>query len=437
MKRERLTHAILLAALLALNVAVKYTLWIQTPQTFPDSVGYTAPAMSLLDGLGYGAQVNGFRPPTYPLFIAAILLPFDHTDLSSCRHARDPACLGEAQHAPGAQRNLQAIVFVQILLGMAILPMVCWFAWRIARNPWAAALCAATYAIDLSTAYWEISILSETLTTFLVTLVVCLTLLADSLTRHRRLVYLALGLALGATTLVRPNFFLFALVPSAFLMARAARERSLPSLARAVVEVAPVFLLPAFLVLAWSARNYFVDGYFTVSTLTGYNLTQMTGGFMEKAPPQYRDLAEIYLEYRPERIEKRGSHTGTVFFAYKDMLAERGITWAALSQELTQMTVQMILEHPGDYLKNSLGGLSALLAVQPGQAELPVAGVVPVGQMVLGQPIAVGVRDPVFPDAARSRVAAPSACRESESDLDLVCACDGVVRRVGLHPFWL
>src|SRR3990172_9492724 len=112
------THALLLAALLALTFAVKLTLWIQTPQTFPDSLGYIAPAMRLLDGLGYGSQENGFRTPTYPLFIAAIVAPFNHSDLSSCREARVPACLGEAQKEPGAEANLRAIVAVQIVLGM-------------------------------------------------------------------------------------------------------------------------------------------------------------------------------------------------------------------------------------------------------------------------------------------------------------------------------
>ncbi len=54
--------------------------------------------MRLLDGLGYGSQDNGYRTPTYPLFLAAIVPPLPHAELSECREARVPACLGEAQY---------------------------------------------------------------------------------------------------------------------------------------------------------------------------------------------------------------------------------------------------------------------------------------------------------------------------------------------------
>ncbi|MGE5262133.1 MAG: hypothetical protein ACM3S0_02020, partial [Acidobacteriota bacterium] len=111
-----------------------------------------------------------------------------------------------------------------------------------------------------------------------------------------------------------------------------------------------VLVIPAALVLAWSVRNYQVDGYFTPSTISGYNLTQMVGPFMEQAPPLYRDLASIYLDYRADRIAVRGNHSGTIFFAYREMLSERGTTWAGLSQILTAMSLQMIIQHPLDYM---------------------------------------------------------------------------------------
>jgi hypothetical protein len=372
MKSEWQTHAILLAALLALNIAVKYTLWIQPPQTFPDSGGYLVPAMRLLDGLGYGAQENGFRTPTYPLFIAAILLPFNHADLSSCREARVPACLGEAQQTPGGLANLQAIVVAQIVLGALTIPLVYWLGWRISRNAWIAALCAGTYPIDLSTGYWEISILTDTLTTFLLVLAVCLTLRADMAERRRWLWHVALGATLGALALCHSVFLLYAIVPAAFLWLRViARSEAMrhshfslslplqrggPGWGRGLLrfaqsDIAPVLLIPTLLILAWSARNYSTDGYFTPSTITGYNLTQMVGPFMEQAPPQYRDLAEIYLDYRAQRIAARGTHSGTIFFAYRDMLDERKTTWAALSRDLAAMSLQMIAQNPRGYLR--------------------------------------------------------------------------------------
>ncbi len=344
------THAALLGLLVLLNVAVKITLWVQPSQTFPDSLGYIAPAMRLLDGLGYGSQENGFRTPTYPLFIAAILLPFNHADLSSCREARVPACLGEAQQEPGAQANLRAIVAVQVLLGTLTILLVYWFAWKISRHAWVAALCAFTYPIDLSTGYWEISILTDTLTTFLLMLAVCLTLLAAEARRYRGALHAALGVVLGALALCHSVYLLYAIVPAAFLWLRQ-RQRGSNDFSRYPISLALVLVIPAVFVLAWSARNYRVDGYFTPSTISGYNLTQMVGPFMEQAPPSYRDLADIYLDYRADRIAVRGSHSGTIFFAYRDMLAKRGTTWAGLSQMLTAMSLQMIAQHPQDYAR--------------------------------------------------------------------------------------
>ncbi|MGE5262168.1 MAG: phospholipid carrier-dependent glycosyltransferase, partial [Acidobacteriota bacterium] len=301
-------HAALLGLLVLLNVAVKITLWVQPPQTFPDSLGYIAPAMRLLDGLGYGSQENGFRTPTYPLFIATILLPFNHADLSGCREARVPACLGEAQQEPGAQANLRAIAAVQVLLGTLTILLVYWFAWRISYHAWVAALCAFTYPIDLSTGYWEISVLTDTLTTFLLMLAVCLTLLVADARRHRVALHVALGGVLGALALCHSVYLLYAIVPAAFLWLRHRQidtQTGSNDYSRYPLSLSLVLVIPAALVLAWSVRNYQVDGYFTPSAISGYNLTQMVGPFMEQAPPLYRDLASIYLDYRADRIAVR------------------------------------------------------------------------------------------------------------------------------------
>ncbi len=488
MKSERQTHLLLILALVALNVLVKWTLWTQPPQTFPDSLGYIAPAMRLLDGLGYGSQDNGYRTPTYPLFIAAIVWPFPHAELSECREARSPACLGEAQHTPGGEVDLRAVTIVQVALGILTILLVYGFVWQVSRNVWIAALCTLTYPIDLSTGYWEISLLTDTLTTFLLALAVFLTVLAGergmehnaerggqrggernpaeergtgpaeergtgpaeergtgpaeergtgpaeergtgpagergtgpaeergTRSGERSLrwwgLHVALGLTLGALALCHSVYVLYALVPAAFLWWRrraslsitpcplfpngeegvreigiwrdtpdSPRQGALPpeppthrrgQYASTVVKergnlllfpkgkgigflaqgVALVVLIPALLLIAWSARNYRVDGYFTPSTIAGYNLTQMVGPFMEQSPAPYRDLAEIYLDYRSDRIAERGNHSGTIFLAYRDMLNVRQTTWAGLSRMLTDMSVQMIAHNPRGYLQ--------------------------------------------------------------------------------------
>ncbi len=387
------THLFLILALIALNILVKWTLWAQPPQTFPDSLGYIAPAMRLLDGLGYGSQDNGYRTPTYPLFIAAIVSPFPHAELSECREARVPACLGEAQHTPGGKTDLRAVTIVQIVLGILTTLLVYGFAFQVSRSAWIAALCALTYPIDLSTGYWEISLLTDTLTTCLLSLAVFLTVMVGehngeqehdtagkrapledagfsrTLGGERSLLRwglrIALGLTLGALALCHSVFVLYAVVPAAFLWWRGrpspppvvtlSEDKGLipktEILRFARNDILVVLAIPALLVLAWSARNYRVDGYFTPSTIAGYNLTQMVGPFMEQAPAPYRDLAEIYIDYRSDRIAERGTHSGTIFLAYRDMINIRQTTWAGLSRMLTEMSLQMIAHNPRGYLQ--------------------------------------------------------------------------------------
>jgi hypothetical protein len=351
------THAIFVAVLLLFNIAIKYTLWAQPPQTFTDSLSYLAPATSLLDGRGYGSQENGYRTPVYPLFLAAILAPFDHHELSECREPRVPACLGDIQYDPGPLANLRSIVLVQIILGALCIPLIYAFAWNVCHNHWVAALCALTYPLDLSTGYWEISLLSDALATFLLILSVSLTVIAAKSTQHRTLAHIALGVALAALALCQPIYLAYAIVPAAFLViARIPESAASQSLGhfphvKAKWNALLVLAIPVFLIILWSARTFYVDGFFTPSTLTGYNLTQMVGPFMEQAPEQYRDLAEIYVDTRAERIAAHGNHSGTIFLAYREMLDARKTTWAGLSRDLADLSLQLALKNPLGYLQ--------------------------------------------------------------------------------------
>lgn len=352
-------HALAIALLLLLNIVIKYSLWTQPPQTFTDSLSYLAPATSLLDGRGYGTQENGYRTPVYPLLLAAILAPFDHHELSQCREPRVPACLGDIQNDPGPLANLRAIAWIQVVLGALVIPLVYGFAWVACHNNWVAAACALTYPFDLSTGYWEISLLTEALTTFLLILGIALTIVAAKSTQHRLLSHIALGIVLAALALCQPIYLLYAIVPAGFLVfANAERAKQAPNPSWGLLrrftprnDTAAVLLIPACVILAWSVRNFYVDGFFTPSTLTGYNLTQMVGPFMEQAPEQYHDLAEIYVDTRAERVAARGNHSGTIFLAYREMIDTRKTTWAGLSRDLADLSLQLILRNPLGYLQ--------------------------------------------------------------------------------------
>src|SRR5438093_12328704 len=86
-------HVIVVLLLLASSILLKYTIWQQPPQIFNDSPGYLVPAASLLNGHGYGIQQDGFRTPTYPLFLALVLAPFDRASFATCTDAHSAPCI--------------------------------------------------------------------------------------------------------------------------------------------------------------------------------------------------------------------------------------------------------------------------------------------------------------------------------------------------------
>jgi hypothetical protein len=328
--------------LIALSVGIKSPIWQLHPQVFADSPGYLVPALSLLDGRGYGVQENGFRAPTYPLLLALVLTPINRTRLSECRDAHDPNCVGEAAKTADGLSALQAIVVSQILLGVITTAVLIVLGWTLTRNTLVATLFGAGYALSLATAFWEISILTETATTFLLTLAVYLTLRADHTSRWA---HLALGLVLGALALCHQLFIAYSILPFSFLLIRSRRQR----LSESLFRTAPVLVLPLAFVGAWSSYNYVVNGTFTPSTLSGYVLIQMVAPVVQNAPEGYDGIVQPYVGYRDAMVAQTGSHSGAIFRAWPAMMEWTGLSWSQISTKLTTLSLYLILHYPMTY----------------------------------------------------------------------------------------
>ncbi len=342
-------HLAALGLLMALSLSIKFAIWQLPPQVFRDSPGYLVPASSLLDGRGYGVQENGFRTPTYPLVLALILSPFDRTHLSQCRDAHDAVCIDRAAQTADGLTALRAIVFVHILLGLGITIILYMLGWTLTHNVWVASLFSAGYGLNPVTAFWEISILTETLTTFLLVLSVYLTfrlVTAKSQTASA----LALGLVLGMLALCHSLFLIYWLLPAAFLFFRAWRKKE-SAFKPLLIRLAPIIFIPPLFLGIWSSFNYFVNGYLTPSTLSGYVLIQMVAPVIENAPPGYEGLTEVYIGYRNAMIAETGSYSGAIFRAWPDMLKARDMTWSELSSRLSQLSLYLMVAYPGSYLQ--------------------------------------------------------------------------------------
>ncbi len=334
---------IALAVLLALSLLVKFPIWQLPPQIFNDSTSYLVPAVGLLEERGYGAQANGFRTPTYPLFLAAVLAPLDHSVFSACRDAHRTGCLAAPSRTAGGRFALRAITAVQAALGLLVTILLFFVGWQLTRNTLVALLLGACYALNIASAFWEISILTETLTTFLLVLAIYLTLRPEP---QPRLTRLALGLVLGALALCHPLYIVAWVIPVAFLFMRGLRSGWRP----AALHLAPVLAVPALLIGLWSGINYRVNGVFSPSSLSGFVLIQMVAPMVQNAPGGYDGITQIYVGYRDAMIAETGSFAGTVFRAYPAILEETGLTWTQLSQKLTSLSLYLIRYYPGTYL---------------------------------------------------------------------------------------
>lgn len=332
--------------LVALSVLIKAPIWQLHPQVFSDSPGYLVPALSLLEGRGYGVQENGFRSPTYPILLAFVLAPWSRTSFSFCRDAHLPTCIDKAGKTPDGIFGLRVIAATQASIGLLTTAVLLALGWITTRNLLVATLFGAGYALNPATGFWEISVLTETLTTFLVVLAVYLTLRSE---RSKGWGQVLLGMILGALALCHMLFTAFSIVPAVFLLVRDWRAGSKP---RAPLPwVAPVLIIPLLFLVGWSAFNYSVNGVFSPSIISGYITSQMVAPVLENAPSGYGDITEIYVGYRDAVTRETGSYSGAIFRAWPAMMSASGLTFAELSQKLTRLSFYLIVAYPSSYLQ--------------------------------------------------------------------------------------
>ncbi len=316
--RASKARALLWLAVLCLLLRVAFW-FIYEPIVFPDSPGYESLALQLrtLSFEGY----NGARSPGYPLLLLV------------------------------AGGNHQVVWLIQSLMGIGISLMLFELAFSRTKSIRASFLIGLSYGLAMNLLFFEASLLSESLSTFLVVLAVWLSVQVQRTGPKKRIFYyLFLGVVLGLAALTRPLLlFMLPLYVFYFLcrwsLARTPVSRRLGYLLGMVIPA-------AVMIVGWSLFNQATVNYFGITTSTGYNLTQHSGGFIELAPEKYATLKEIYLRHREEKVAESGWQTMTIWRAYPEMLRATSLSYPELSQELTKMSVGLFLSHPGLYAES-------------------------------------------------------------------------------------
>lgn len=334
---------------LTVGLVVRLGLWAVYPLTpNNDSVTYLQLGKNLLTK-GF-TTYNATRSPGYPAFLALT----------------------------GEQTYL-----AQLALGLLTSLLFFYLGFRLTRDPRFGALAALFHTLNLGQLFFEATLLTETLTTFLVTAALAgvMALATEKASPGRFLVYAALaGLAAAFAGLTRP---LFAFLPI-FLFAFCFLLFQLPLRQRIILALAT--LLPAIgLFGGW--LNY-VDSHFKIlsfDTIGGFRWLNHTGEFFELVPDADAVIRDTYLKYRAAKIAETGTQTNAAWDAMDELLKNSHLGFYALSRELTRISLDLIRAHPELYLKNSLSGwwMFWWAAVYWTPAELIIPGLIPVLRVLI------------------------------------------------------
>jgi 4-amino-4-deoxy-L-arabinose transferase-like glycosyltransferase len=301
---------------------VRGWLWLSYgPASYSDTHSYRrlANAIHNPEWKGY----DGTRTPGYPLWMALL----------------------------GRDKN---VYLGQLALGLATTLLLFYLGWQVSGRAWFGGVVALAHTFNLGQVFFEADLLTETPTTFWITLTLAGTAFWLYHPR-RRSVWLAcgLGFATTAAALTRP---LFIFLPFWILLFLVIEERRLHlnflTLRRAIAYMLPVVIL--FGVWVNFIHSRFHD--WALTTMTGFHLVQHTGSYFEYVPDKYAGLRDTYIKYRDAQIAQHGTQANAIWDAIPEMTKVSGMTFFDLNRTLQRISVQLILKHPDLYLKASLVG---------------------------------------------------------------------------------
>jgi len=312
-------HVIVLALI---GVVERLIFWlVYAPIPYPDTASYMriAGVLSNFNLEGF----DGTRVIGYPLFLALL--------------GRDPKLVWLAQMGLG--------LAISILIFLIIL--------RATQRKDLALLGGLTYDLLAGQVFFEANLLTETLTSFLI--VVSLALFTKLFVTKNHTSKLLLAMLLGVSSslagLVRPLFFFLPLwfFPFVYLSTPGRLRNRLASLI--VFSIAPLLLLGGWLAYMRTAFHVL-----SPTAMGGYYLVQHTGVFFELLPDDNALIRDSYLEVRDMHIAEKGNQTNAIWDAIPILEQATGLGFYDLSRELQKISLQLIKENPGYYLKNVIGG---------------------------------------------------------------------------------
>ena len=289
----------------------------------PDSSAYVARASNLVAGHGFttpSGEAETLLTPGYPLLIAPFLW---------------------------AGLDLQYLVLLQHLMQVLLTVATAAFAFRFTGGRRQALITGILLSVDLPMLEAANTILTETL--FTVTLAAGLWLLWTGSRQPEQpwtgRLFLS-GLLTGASVLIRPvNMFFF--FPAAVYLLLVLKRFRL----RAVLGFATAF---ACFPLMWAARNYHETGYFTVSSISGWELLRCrAAGIMA-----LNDPGDFNSNLAKRMAELQNKACDDLKALYGRNCSE--LSFPQKSAYYMRLGRKIVVQHPIGYLKLALRGAAVM-----------------------------------------------------------------------------
>lgn len=305
-----------------------------------DTPSYTSIADQIRAGRFYQNQTDIFRPPGYPLFIASILSL--------------------------AGGNYRVIVLFQIILFSLTVVLSYWAAY-LAFGEKVARLTGWLIALNPALAYYSVTILSETLSIFLVSLALFFTI--KGIRQQKRILFLLAGIALAFLLWIKPVGLLLSLLLALAVVLQPKLNGKLVKSLFIILPVVSVFF-------AWSIHNQVKFGSFVYNPIYGFNLLERT--IYLRSPninsPIIRDAYEIYREHKENQT--LGPQTDEIYYwlAVLDTSRKYGSspTLIEKNSQFYNIAIQLIRSDPLGYLGDTsreLVHIWAGYATSPGKSR--------------------------------------------------------------------
>lgn len=312
---KRFLHFILakpLLSLLLLSILIRlFCLALYQHITiFPDSGGYIdlGELLSDFDLSGY----NGQRSPGYPFLL---FLTGNH---------------------------LKIVLILQFIIGIYTTVLVYKNLLLLKFNTVTSFFTALVLNNFLHVIFYETAILTESLTLFVMMLIINLYLKFFENGSFPKL--LLLSLAFGFLILIKPFYFF---LPFLFYGVSVLKNFTI----RTIINKRIVILIfPVITFFGWSYINKINTGYFVPTTFYGINIAQNCVYFAEKTPDEFKTIRDIYVKHREIAKKENQDVAMSIWFAYDELQKTTNLSFTDLSYQLDRFSKVAIRNNPADYL---------------------------------------------------------------------------------------